>query len=70
MELVFKVYLYYTVMTNPDKFEIRRVQAIQGERTLVMCFPKHLAAELGVEKGDFLKYSVDGGRLVVEKIEP
>lgn len=57
-------------MTESEKFEIRRVRAIQGERTLVMCFPKHLAAELGVGKGDFLKYSVNGSRLVVEKIEP
>jgi bifunctional DNA-binding transcriptional regulator/antitoxin component of YhaV-PrlF toxin-antitoxin module len=35
-----------------------------------MCFPKHLADDLGVEKGDFLKYRTDGGRLIVEKIEP
>jgi antitoxin component of MazEF toxin-antitoxin module len=56
-------------MTGSDKFEIRRVQALTGDRTLVMCFPKHLADDLGVAKGDFLKYSIDGGRLIVEKIE-
>jgi bifunctional DNA-binding transcriptional regulator/antitoxin component of YhaV-PrlF toxin-antitoxin module len=56
-------------MTGSDKFEIRRVQALTGERTLVICFPKHLAEDLGVGKGDFLKYRIDGGRLIVEKIE-
>ena len=67
MELLNKVYGHYNVMT--DKFEIRRVQALTGERTLVICFPKQLAEDLGVEKGDFLKYSIEDGRLIVEKIE-
>jgi hypothetical protein len=69
MELPNKVYVYYTLMTDSDKCEIRRVQALTGERTLVICFPKHLADDLGVAKGDFLKYSIEDGRLIVEKIE-
>jgi len=44
-------------MSNIDKIELRRVQALKGEATLV--FPKEFATELGVGKGDFLKCQVN-----------
>ena len=57
-------------MDNRYNLEIRRVQALQGERSFTLVFPKEFAIELGVGKGDFLKCQVDGKRLVVEKVEP
>jgi len=55
--------------TCDNRIEIRKLQALVGERSLTFVFPKQFAAELGVRKGDFLKCSVDGRRLVVEKVE-
>ena len=57
-------------MYNTEKIELRRVQALQGERSFTLVFPKEFAIELGVGKGDFLKCQVVGKRLVVEKVEP
>jgi bifunctional DNA-binding transcriptional regulator/antitoxin component of YhaV-PrlF toxin-antitoxin module len=57
-------------MDNQYHTEIRRVQALQGERSLTLVFPKNFAIELGISKGDFLKCKVDGNRLIVEKVSP
>jgi hypothetical protein len=57
-------------MNNIEKIELRRVQALQGERSFTLVFPKEFAMELGVGKGDFLKCRIDGKSLVVEKVEP
>jgi bifunctional DNA-binding transcriptional regulator/antitoxin component of YhaV-PrlF toxin-antitoxin module len=56
-------------MKGYDKIEIRRIQALTGDRSLTLVFPKLFAVELGIEKGDFLKCYVDGNRLVVEKLD-
>jgi hypothetical protein len=47
--------------------EIRRVQALTGERSLTFVLPKIFAIELGIEKGDFLKCRVENKRMIVEK---
>lgn len=52
------------------KIEIRKMQALTGERSFTLVFPKQFANELGVTKGDFLKCFVDGSRLIVEKVNP
>ena len=57
-------------MDNPYNIEVRRVQALRGERSFTLVFPKEFAVELGVGKGDFLKCHVDNNRLIVEKVEP
>jgi len=57
-------------MDNQDCIEIRKVQALQGEGSLTLVFPKEFATELGVRKGDFLKCQVDKNRLIVEKVNP
>lgn len=51
------------------KTEIRRIQALTGDRSLTLVFPKQFAPELGIEKGDFLKCHVDGNRLIVQKVD-
>jgi bifunctional DNA-binding transcriptional regulator/antitoxin component of YhaV-PrlF toxin-antitoxin module len=55
-------------MKGSDKIEIRRIQALTGDRSLTLVFPKQFVLELGIEKGDFLKCHVDGNRLVVERL--
>jgi bifunctional DNA-binding transcriptional regulator/antitoxin component of YhaV-PrlF toxin-antitoxin module len=57
-------------MDNQDCIEIRKVQALQGERSFTLVFPKEFATQLGVGKGDFLKCQVDKNRLIVEKVNP
>ena len=52
-----------------DNVELRRVQALHGERTLTFVLPKSFAVHLGIGKGDFLKCHVDGNRLIVEKVK-
>ena len=47
---------------------VRRVQALTGERSLTIVLPKQFAICLGIGKGDFLKCSLDGNRIVVEKV--
>jgi bifunctional DNA-binding transcriptional regulator/antitoxin component of YhaV-PrlF toxin-antitoxin module len=56
-------------MKGSDKIEIRRIQALTGDRSLTLVFPKQFAVELGIEKGDFLKCNVDGNRLIVQKLD-
>ena len=56
-------------MTN-ENIELRKVQALQGERSLTLVLPKEFAISLGIGKGDFLKCMVNGNKLIVEKVEP
>jgi len=55
-----------TVKSNT--VEIRKVQALVGERSLVLVLAKSLALQLGIRKGDYLRCFVDKNRLVLEKI--
>jgi hypothetical protein len=57
-------------MESLDSIEIRRVQALQGERSLTLVFPKEFATELGVRKGDFLKCRIKDNSLIVNKMNP
>lgn len=49
--------------------EIRRVQALQGERSLTLVLPKVFAIRLRIGKGDFLKCCIEDNRLIVEKAD-
>jgi hypothetical protein len=55
-----------TVMTKLH-IEIRKVQALTGERSLTLVLPKAYATELGIEKGHFLKCHIEDQKLVLEK---
>jgi len=57
-------------MDTEDSIEVRRIQALTGERSFTLVFPKQFATELGVGRGDFVKCRIDRGRLVVEKMSP
>ena len=51
-----------------DNIEIRKIQALQGERSFTLVFPKGFAGELGISKGDFCKCQIQGGKLIVERV--
>jgi len=55
-------------MKGSDNIQIRRIQALTGDRSLTLVFPKQFAAELGIEKGDFLRCHIEGKRLIVERL--
>jgi bifunctional DNA-binding transcriptional regulator/antitoxin component of YhaV-PrlF toxin-antitoxin module len=57
-------------MDTEDSIEVRRIQALTGERSFTLVFPKQFATELGVGRGDFVKCRIDSGKLVVEKMNP
>ena len=64
-----KVSDYNNVLTNSYNIEIRKVQALTGERSFTLVLPKQFAAELGIGRGDFLKCYLDAGKLIVEKMD-
>lgn len=52
-----------------EDIEIRKVQALTGERSLLLVLAKQFAKELGINKGDFLKCHIHAGKLILEKID-
>ncbi|MFY9870116.1 MAG: AbrB/MazE/SpoVT family DNA-binding domain-containing protein [Candidatus Nitrosopolaris sp.] len=54
---------------NVETIELRKVQALTGERSLTLVFPKQVATELGIERGDFMECRIDGGKLIVERMK-
>lgn len=51
-----------------EKYEIRKIQALTGERSFTFVLPKHFAVKLGIEKGNFLKCWINENKLIVEKV--
>ena len=68
------LHVFIDCMSNTDNIErdveIRKLQALTGERSFTLVFPKQFATELGIGRGDFLKCHVNGNRLIVEKMSP
>jgi hypothetical protein len=60
----------YSKYLDTRKVEIRKIQALTGERSFTVVFPKQFALELDIGKGDFLKCFVEGSRLILEKVDP
>jgi antitoxin component of MazEF toxin-antitoxin module len=54
---------------SKSEIEIRKVQALTGERSLTLVLPKTYATELGIAKGNFLKCHIEDHKLVLEKAE-
>jgi hypothetical protein len=63
-----RVLLLHNSMSKTDIIEVRKVQALTGDRSFILVLPKQFALELGVGRGDFMKCRVDNGRLVVERM--
>lgn len=47
--------------------ELRKVQSILGEKSFSIVLPKHIATEIGINKGDYLEFFKDGNRIVLQK---
>jgi hypothetical protein len=56
-----------TDYSDKREIEIRRAQALTGDRSLTVVLPKQFATQLGISKGDFLKCRVENHRLILEK---
>jgi AbrB family looped-hinge helix DNA binding protein len=47
--------------------DLRKVQSILGEKSFSIVLPKHIATEIGINKGDYLEFYKDGDRIVLQK---
>ncbi len=49
--------------------KIRRVQAIYGQKSLLLCLPIEFTYHLGIAKGDYVKCRISDNKLVIERAE-
>lgn len=56
-------------MNQYTESEIRmmRVQSLQGERSLTIVLPRNFTSGLNIRKGDYLKVSLEGNKMIMEK---
>jgi hypothetical protein len=47
--------------------EYRKVQGLVGETSFSIVLPKAYAINLGIERGDFVRVSLNGNKMIVEK---
>lgn len=59
--------MYY--ISNTEKPEVRKIQAIHGEATFVLVIPKDFAEKLRITKGDYVKCIIVDDSLVVKKAD-
>jgi hypothetical protein len=52
---------------NEYEYEYRKIQPIVGGVSFSVILPKSYAINLGLGKGDFVKVSQDGQKIVIEK---
>jgi hypothetical protein len=48
---------------------IHKIQPIHGSRSMVIVLPKKLCGELGIRRGDYARFSISNGKLILEKIQ-
>jgi hypothetical protein len=56
-------------ISNTEKPEVRKIQAIHGETTFVLVIPKDFAGRLHIAKGDYVKCTLAEDSLVVRKAD-
>jgi hypothetical protein len=56
-------------ISNTEKPEVRKIQAIHGETTFVLVIPKDFAERLQITKGDYVKCTIADDSLVVRKAD-
>ena len=52
-----------------SEIKIRRIQAIHGQRSLLLCIPIEFIEGLDIIKGDYVKCTLSNRQLIVEKAE-
>ncbi|HEY7080149.1 MAG TPA: AbrB/MazE/SpoVT family DNA-binding domain-containing protein [Nitrososphaeraceae archaeon] len=60
--------MYYNT-SSTEKPEVRKIQAIHGEKTFVLVIPKDFVERLRISKGDYVKCSIVNESLVVKKAD-
>ena len=48
-------------------FELRRVQAYSGEKSLLLVLPKLFSERLNIHKGDYLSVKIQHDSIIVKK---
>lgn len=56
-------------MSQIKNTEIRRVQALTGERSFTVVLPRSFSVKLGITKGDFMSVSLKGNQLILQKAQ-
>jgi hypothetical protein len=54
--------------TKINQMQVRKVQTIHGNSTFVLVLPKDFISVMEIEKGDYVKCTVIGKELHVEKV--
>jgi hypothetical protein len=54
---------------NRTEIKIRRIQAIYGQKSLLLCLPIEFTHYLGISKGDYVKCKIIEDQLIVKKAE-
>ncbi len=54
-------------MNSAKEIEYRKVQGLVGDQSFSIVLPKSYATGLGIGKGDFVRVSQEGHRIVIEK---
>ena len=56
-------------ISNTEKPEVRKIQAIHGETTFVLVIPRDFIEKLKISKGDYVKCTIVDNSLVVKKAD-
>lgn len=50
-----------------QNYEIRKAQRVSNSSTICIVLPKDMCMNLGIGKGDYVKISKNGNKIIVEK---
>ncbi|HET6715858.1 MAG TPA: hypothetical protein VFG90_01920 [Nitrososphaeraceae archaeon] len=53
--------------TNTNNLRYRRIQAIKGQKSCLLCIPLEFIADLKISQGDYVTCCVVDNQLIVEK---
>ena len=56
-------------ISNTEKPEVRKIQAIHGYTTFVLVVPRDFVEKLKISKGDYVKCTIVDDSLVVKKAD-
>lgn len=56
-------------ISNTEKPEVRKIQAIHGDTTFVLVVPRDFVEKLKISKGDYVKCTIVDDSLVVKKAD-
>jgi hypothetical protein len=58
---------YNTNLNTNDNLRYRKIQAIKGQKSCLLCIPVEFIADLQISQGDYVKCSIADNKLIVEK---